>query len=147
MDEKIRKLWARTHIRLWPETYRLVSLRHESLSLAAEMVSRSTGRFSALVVEKDEVSLTVEETLWNSRSESVPHRTVSGPYRVITFQLDVDLGVCGYFAPAAVLLAKAQIPIIPQCAFLKDHVLVREAGAVQAMEILNALVKGCAAIG
>jgi hypothetical protein len=144
MDDSIRKLWAKTRVRLWPETYWLVSLPHESLPQAVELVSRSAGRFSAIVTEQDEISLTVHEALWKAKAESIVHHSAGGPYRVITFQIDLDLSICGYFAPAAVLLAEAGIPIVPQCAFLKDHVLIREADAARAVEILNELVESCA---
>lgn len=146
MNESIQRLWAETKILLWPEKYRLASLPHESLPQAAELVSGSAGRFAALVVERDEVSLTIEETLWNSRSASIPHRAADGPYRVVTFQLNVDLDVSGYFLPAAERFAEAGIPIVPQCAYLKDHVLVRAADAERAVAILIRLVRECAGI-
>jgi hypothetical protein len=125
----------------------LVSLPHESLAKAAEIVSKSAERFAALVVEWDEVSLTVEEKLWKSHSETVPYNATEGPFRAITLQLDVDLGVSGYFAPAAERLADAGIPIVPQCAYLKDHVLVYAADAERTVGILEDLVKECAVSG
>jgi hypothetical protein len=125
----------------------LASLPYKSLPQAVELVSGSAGRFAALVVERDEVSLTIEETLWNSRSASIPHRSVDGPYRVVTFLLNVDLGVCGYFLPAAERLADAGIPIVPQCAYLKDHVLIRAADAERAVEVMENLVRECTPAG
>jgi hypothetical protein len=146
MDDNIRQLWALTKVRLWPEPYRLVSLPHESLPQAAELVSRSIGRFAALVVEPDEASLTIEETLWNSRSAFIPHRAAEGPFRVVTFQINVELDVCGYFLPAVKRLAKAGIPVVPQCAYLKDHLLVHATDAERTVEILARLVRECAGI-
>jgi hypothetical protein len=64
---------------------------------------------------------------------------------VVTFDLDLDLDVCGYLAPAAGALAAAGVPIVPQCAFLKDHLLVPEAqleAAVHALEGLSAEARG-----
>ena len=143
LDENAKKCWARTVIRVRPESYWLVSLPHGSIRQAASVVSESKRHFAAFVLEEDEVSLTVEEKLWNARSHSIPHHASEGPYRAITFQLNVDLGVCGYFAPAADRLAEAGIPIVPQCAYSKDHVLVRAADADRAAEILNRLVREC----
>ena len=67
MNQIIQTLWSRTEIVLWPENYLLVSLPHESLIEALSMVSAAAGHFSAIVVEKDEVSLTMEEELWKSQ--------------------------------------------------------------------------------
>jgi hypothetical protein len=150
MNDEIRVLWSRTIPALWPERYWLVSMPPSSLQGAAEAVRQSYGRFAALVVEKDEVSLTVEQSLWEFHKQKTAFVKSEGPYRVITLRLNLgrgsglDLGICGYFAPAAALLAEAGIPIVPQCAFLKDHVLVRDSDAARAMEVLNGLVKSCA---
>jgi hypothetical protein len=122
-----------------------VSLPHESLIEALSIVSSAVGHFSAVVVERDEVSLTVEEELWKTHTGAIPHHSADGPYRAITLKLNVDLGISGYFAPAAERLADAGISIVPQCAFLKDHVLIRATDAERAVEIMENLVKECAA--
>jgi hypothetical protein len=145
MNALIRSLWARTKILLWPESYILVSLPDDSLVEALTVVSSARGHFSTIVVERDEVSLTVEEGLWKSRAGGIPHFSTDGPYRVITLQLNVDLGVSGYFAPAAERLADAGISVVPQCAYLKDHVLIRAADAGRAVEIMENLARECAA--
>ena len=80
--------------------------------------------FSCLVLERDEVSLTVAVELWAASPLRPSARQDAGPFRVITFDLDLDLAVTGYLAPAAEALAAAGVPIVPQCAFLKDHLLV-----------------------
>jgi len=143
MNETIKSLWARTRIEPWPGDYMLVSLPHESLIEALSMVSSAAGHFSAVVVERDEVSLTVEEGLWKARASAVPHHSADGPYRAVTLRLNVDLGVSGYFAPAADRLADAGISIVPQCAFMKDHVLIRAEDADRAVGIMEDLVREC----
>jgi hypothetical protein len=145
MNGTIRLLWSRTRLLLWPENYMLVSLLHQSLGEALSMVSSSAGCFSAIVVEKDEVSLTVKEELWKARAGAFPYHSADGPYRAISLCLNVDLGVSGYFAPAAERLADAGISIVPQCAYLKDHVLIRTADADRAVAIMEQLARECAA--
>jgi len=51
--------------------------------------------------------------------------------------------VVGYLAPAAARLATAGIPIIPQCAFRTDHLLVRESDLDAAVRILGDLIAAC----
>jgi hypothetical protein len=142
MDDAIRRLWASTRIELWAERYVLVSLPHEALPAAAAMVAARAGGFAALVVERDEVSLTIEEGAWRAAAEPLRARVVAGPYRAVTLGLDVDLGVSGYLLPAAARLAEAGIPILPQCAYLKDHLLFRDEDARRAVAILEALARG-----
>ncbi len=141
MNERARELWAETRIVVWPERYMLVSLPHDALAAAASLVANEAGRFAALVVEADEVSATVAEDAWSAASSAIHARAVAGPYRAITLDLAIDLGVCGYLLPAAERLADAGISIVPQCAYLKDHLLVRAEDADRAVAILEALVR------
>ena len=136
-----REAWARTRLLVWPERYRLVSLPptllHETCSLVAW---RAAGTFMALVLERDEVSLTIEESIWAESSLRSRALHDQGPYRVITFDIDLDLALVGYLAPAAERLARAGVSIVPQCAFRKDHVLVAEQHLERAVAELQALI-------
>jgi hypothetical protein len=108
-------------------------------------VAASGAEFSCLVLERDEASLTVADTVWTASSlRSLPHRA-DGPFKVITFDLDLDLSVTGYLAPAAEALAAAGVPIVPQCAFLKDHLLVpaeQLESAVRALKLVMVEARG-----
>jgi len=96
-----------------------------------------------LLRERDEVSLTVPETAW--AGSPLQRRAVAqaGPYRAITFDLDIALEVCGYLAPAAQRLAEAGIPIVPQCGYRKDHLLVLESQLATAVDVLEGLIGSC----
>lgn len=139
-----RELWARTRLRVWPETYRLVSLPPTALAQAAALVGTSSGTFAALVVERDEVSLTAPEHVFRASGLRGTARADEGPLRAVTFDLDLDLSVVGYLAPAAARLAEAGVSIVPQCAFLKDHLLVHALHLDRAVEVLEALIEECA---
>jgi hypothetical protein len=141
--EDARRLWARTSFHVWPEDYVLVSLRGDALREAAALVSACSGCFAALVLERDEVSLTVPESAWRPSSLRPRARRESGPFRAITFDLDLDLGVCGYLAPAAARLAEAGVSIVPQCAFSKDHLLVRASDLDSAVAVLESWIRAC----
>lgn len=149
MGVEVRALWARTGIRRWPGRLVLVSLPHSSLAEAARLIASAaeSGRarsFAGLVVEEDEVSLTIDDTTWSEVAGRIAHNAVAGPYAAITLELDVDLGVCGYLLPAARLLAEAGISIVPQCGYLKDHLVIRDADADRAVRILEDLVVAAA---
>jgi hypothetical protein len=141
MGDAARDVWARTRLVVWPERYVLASLPLPLLAEAAALVGGAGGRFAALVVERDEVSLTIEGGTWQREQMlRVRARAEAGPYCAITLDVDVDLSVCGYLAPAAVLLAEAGISLVPQCAYSKDHLLVREADLGRALKVLERLI-------
>jgi hypothetical protein len=119
-----------------------VSLPVAALPEAAALVGRATC-FAALVLERDEVSLTVEEEAWRAASLRAQARAEAGPYRAITLDVDIDLGVVGYLAPAAARLAEAGVSIVPQCAYRKDHLLVREGELAEAVRVLEDFIAAC----
>jgi len=139
LPPEIQRLWARTRLHLWPETYMLVSLPRELAAPAALLAGRATG-FAALVLERDEASLALAEGLWRASELRGRERAVQGALRVLTFDIDLDLDVCGYLAPAAQRLAAASVSIVPQCGFLKDHLLLPAAKAEQACAVLEQLI-------
>jgi hypothetical protein len=139
-----RAVWARTTLHVWPEAYVLASLPLEARPEASGLVGRTHG-FVALLVERDEVSLTVAEEVWRGDPLRSRARAEAGPYRAITFDIDIDLGVVGYLAPAAARLAEAAVSIVPQCAYAKDHLLVRAADLATAVAVLHGLIEECRA--
>jgi hypothetical protein len=143
LNERARLFWARTILQVWPQPYLLVSLPTEMLTGVTATLESSAGRFAGLVIERDEIALTVDEQLWLLSPIRPKALAESGPYRVITCDVKVDLDVVGYLAPAAVALAKAGISIVPQCGYLKDHLLVAEKDLEKALQTLQELISSC----
>lgn len=140
MRDRARELWSRTRLHVWPERYVLASLSRDHLGDAAALVAAGAG-FAALVVERDEVSVTVAESSWTGR---LTHSArAQGPFRALTLDVDIALDVCGYLAPAAALLAEAGVAIVPQCGFLKDHILVHEDDIGPAVRVLEGWIAAC----
>ena len=125
---------------VWPEPCWLVSLPVDALDAAAEWIGGAGGSFSALIVERDEVSLTLPESLWLGSPLRGLAKASAGPFRALTLDLDVALDVTGYLAPLAERLAAEGVSIVPQCAYAKDHVLVHEAQLEAAIGVVEALV-------
>jgi len=146
MNPAVAALWSRTALLLWPADVMLASFAVADLPVVIETVTSKPTGFSALVVERDEVSLTLDRTAFDELALSKRAVAVAGPYRAITLDLQIDLGVSGYLLPAAERLAAAGISIVPQCAFQKDHLLVRAADAAKAMAVLGRLVEDARSI-
>jgi hypothetical protein len=144
VNARVREAWAATKVHVWPGRYRLVSLPVERLAEAAAVLAEGTG-YGALVVERDEVSLTLDERRWARHPLRPAARSEAGPYRAVTLDVNLDLGLTGFLAPAAARLAQAGVPILPQCGFLKDHLLVREEDLARAVAVLEDLVSEASA--
>jgi len=144
-DPRALAVWGRTRLLLWPEDYVLVHLPRASAAWASTLIAPADG-FGALVLERDEVSLTLPSGRWPPPGAIPETARVEGPFRAITLDVDIDLDVTGYFAPAAQRLAAARIAIVPQCAFLKDHLLVHARDVQAAIEVLQALVRDALAL-
>jgi hypothetical protein len=138
-----RALWARTTLRVPAEKYYLVSIPTTMLPETVSLLAKEDGRFAVLIVEPDAISLTIEYKTWRTSPLRGRASGKSGPFRVVTFATELDPAVVGYFAPAARRLAEAGISIVPQCAFLKDHLLVRQADLSKATKILEKLIADC----
>jgi len=141
VNDRIRELWARTRLRVWPEPCYLASLPVASLAAAGEWLGGCERGFAALVVERDEVSVTVPESAWLGSPLRGRALAEAGPLRALTFDLDLDLELVGFLAPVAERLAAAGVSIIPQCAYLKDHLLVREEQLEDAVRAIEELIR------
>lgn len=143
MNDRAGQFWAKTTLHVWPERYWLASLPSALLADAAGLVAQSSGTFAALVLERDEVSLTLEQGVWEASGLRARAREQQGPCRAITLDVNVDLDISGYLAPAAARLAEAGISIVPQCAYLKDHILVHEKHLDKAVRLLEEFMRSC----
>ena len=139
MNDRARLLWASVRLHVWPERYVLASLPIARLAEASALVARAADTFVAIVRERDELSLTLPEAL-RAELEPLANR-VAGPYRVITFDLALELDLVGFLAPAAERLAAAGVSIVPQCGFRTDHLLVWDRDLALAVGILETLIR------
>jgi hypothetical protein len=140
LNRRALEFWSRTTLHVWPERYLVVSLALDRLPEALALAGLSSEAFMAVIVERDEVSLTIEREKWLHCSLRAQAVAESGPFRAITLDVNVGLDVVGYLAPAAQALAEAGVSIIPQCAFLKDHPLVHEGNLERALETLTRFI-------
>ncbi|MBX7184119.1 MAG: ACT domain-containing protein, partial [Vicinamibacteria bacterium] len=60
--------------------------------------------------------------------------------RAITIDASMPVDLVGFLAPAAERLAASSIPIIPQCGFRTDHILVPADRLDDAVRVLEGLV-------
>jgi hypothetical protein len=139
-----REVWSTALIKVWPETVVLATFPRFAgdrvAAFAGRVGVRDAAAFVAFVTEGAECSLTAPETAfaaWRLRGRATE---VVNDLRAITIEASMPVDLVGFFAPAAERLAHAQIPIVPQCGFRTDHILVPQSRLDDAVRVLEDLI-------
>jgi hypothetical protein len=144
MNPKSRKVWSAARIKVWPGAVVLATFPRfagERVAAFAGRVSvKDSGSFVAFVTEGDECTLTAPETAFNAwRLRGRATETVTGQ-RAVTIEAKMPVDLVGFLAPLAERLAAAGIPIIPQCGFRTDHLVVPENRVEEAVRVIETLI-------
>ena len=100
----------------------------------------AAGAFVAFVTEGEECTLTVPEAAFDSWRLRKRATEVARGLRAVTIEASMPVDLVGFFAPVAERLAAALIPIIPQCGFRTDHILVPAGRLDDAVRVLEGMV-------
>ena len=120
-----RDLLATAQLYTDEQIYILVKLPRNAVIAAAGVVAEIAEPFSALLVDKDEVTLLIPEDVWADYERRLPgHEIAARRFRLITFDLALDLSVVGFMALVAGALAQANVSILPYAAYTRDHIFV-----------------------
>lgn len=104
--------------------YALIHLPAPAITAAAGVLAEIGEPFSALVVDKDEVTLVLPEEDWQGFKARLPDHRAAGPFRLITFDLPLALDLVGFLALVSRALADASVTVLAFSAFERDHLLV-----------------------
>lgn len=140
------ELLKKTRIEVAPETYFLIGLTHadyRALLENPELSPRGDAPFM-LLSDKREVTLLVDEIDWQAMKYAVQvgrSAKVEGDFRLLTFDIQLDWQVVGYFAKIAEIFAAAEIPIGAISAFSRDHLLIKQEYLARALLTLRDYVE------
>jgi len=138
-DENIRRLLAETEITVHPDSFIIVSIdRSEEAKARSLLVDLAP--FSSLTFDVAEVSLVVTESEWSSLRNGFKNYQEEGPYRLITFDIVLDLAIVGFMAVVARRLTDEGVSIYALSTYLRDHILVKEGDCGKAVEALRSLI-------
>lgn len=127
---------------LYSDDYRycFVKLPPNAITAAASVVAEAGNPFTALLVDKDEVTLMIEEEDFEQYKKRLLNHEVSETfYRLISFDIVLDSSLVGFMAKISLALAEAEISIMPFAAYSRDHLFVSEANFEQAISVLENL--------
>lgn len=118
---------ALTQMKLYTDgvDYHLLKLHPRAIILAAGIVAEIADPFSALLVDKDEVTLLIPGTMVEEFEDRLRDCQISNVvYRLITLDVELDLQLVGFMAHISSALAEAGVPILVYAAFSRDHLFV-----------------------
>ncbi|MBL8156241.1 MAG: ACT domain-containing protein [Anaerolineae bacterium] len=120
--------------------YAFIKLPPKAITAAAGIIAEIGEAFCSLIADKDEVSLVIPFEAIADFEKRLPGKTLSPtPYRLITFDLELDAALVGFMARISTTLAQANVSIIPFGAFSRDHLLVRRDQVEVALAALRRL--------
>jgi len=144
LNARSREVWSSARIRVWPDPVVLATFPR----FAGDRVAAFAGRvgvcdataFVAFLTEGDECTLTSPEAAFDAWRLRKRATEVVRCLRAITIDASMPVDLVGFLAPAAARLAEAGIPIIPQCGFHTDHILIAARLLEDAVRVIEGLV-------
>jgi len=140
MVQTIREVLAQAVLYSDDYRYRFIKLPANAIMAAAGVVAAAANPFTALIVDKDEVTLMLDESDYQDYQQRlIEHQVSAISYRLITFDVELEPTLVGFMAHISSALAQAKISILPYAAYSRDHLFVAEADFEKAMSILRQL--------
>lgn len=136
------ELLRKTRVEVAPETYALVSLRHEDwrkLLENPELSPRMTAPFM-IFSDKWEVTLLLDDVDFQTIRYAVRDAKTQSNFRLLSFDIELDFSVVGFLAEISQILAGAEISIVALSAFSRDHILIKQSDLAKALKVLGEYV-------
>lgn len=136
------ELLKNSRVEVAPETFFLLSLRHEDwlrLLENPELSPRMTAPFM-IFRDKFEVTLLLDEIDYATVRHAVRDSKVQGGFRLLTFDIVMDFNVVGFLAEVTRILAGAGVSVVALSAFSRDHILVSQNDLPAALKALGPYV-------
>jgi hypothetical protein len=135
----VKELLQKTRVEVAPDTFYLISLRHEDwlkLLENPELSPRMTAPFM-IFKEKRETTLLLDVIDFGTIRHAIRDAKTQGGFRLLTFDMELDFSVVGFLAEIARILAGAGISIIALSAFSRDHLLIKQEDLSKALKALS----------
>jgi hypothetical protein len=138
----MKKLFSEVKIREHTDDYSVISLGLEEVEKAGAILTKFTP-FCSVTCDTFEVSVISKTVEWRRVMCEFTRFSEAGPYRVLTFDIVLDLAIVGFMAVVSSVLAEEGVSIYPISTYLRDHVLVKKEDTEKAVRLLNELVENC----
>ena len=140
--KEMMPIFASTKLKLRKYEYMIVSLPIEYKEKVLDLF-KYLSAFNSITIDTDEVSIILRSSDWRRLRKEFPIQISEGPYRIITFDIVLDLNLVGFLSVITALLADAGISVFAISTYLRDHILVKSGDVDGAMSHLNELIEKC----
>lgn len=137
------ELLKKTRVEVAPETFTLLSLRHEDWSKLLqnpELSPRMTAPFM-IFRDKFETTLLLDEIDFGTLRHAVRDAKIEKNFRLLTFDIELDFTVVGFLAEITRILATENVSIAALSAFSRDHLLIKQDDLAKALKVLGNYVE------
>lgn len=126
-------------VRVDPGTFAIVSIGAAGFTKLMQNPEISPRMTAPFMILKDafEVTMMLDDTDLGTMKHALRDAKIERGYRLVTFDIELDLNVVGFMAAVTRILADASVPIIAISAFTRDHLLIRQQDLAKALKALG----------
>jgi hypothetical protein len=141
-SEQLRLILANSTLREHPDDYSIVMISVEEQEIARGLLM-DLKPYSSITFTTEETSVVLRSSDWERLRNNFSKYDVESPYRLITFDIILDLSLVGYFSVISSVLAENDISIYAISTYLKDHILVKKEDIKSALHVLQKFIDDC----
>lgn len=136
------ELLRRAKVIIAPETYFLVSLRHNDWQRLLENQELSPRMTVPFFIMRDEfeVTMLLDDEDWRKMRHAARDAKVEGGFRLVTLDIELAWNVVGFLAHVTSILASENISVGAISAFSRDHLLIKQDNLGKALKVLSGYV-------
>ena len=143
LSANLRELLTRTKLVILPEDYFVVYLPVNVKLIPSEWFRPATTRFAVFIREPKVITLIVPRRKWLAMQNIFEKFEVTGPMKVIGFDVKLSLVASGYMAAIGSVLAESNLSAVPISSFKRDHVLVPKKDLPRTVRVLRQFLESC----
>jgi len=142
LPEPMRRILSETVVKEHADDYTVVSIKLDEEAKAKSLL-RDLQPFSSVTYDNNEVSVVLRTSEWERLKGEFSGFDEAGPYRLLTFDIVLDLSIVGFLSVVSAVLAEEGVSIYALSTYLRDHILVRKEDSQRAVAALRKLVEEC----
>jgi hypothetical protein len=142
LSEDLKKLLTRTNLVVFPEDYIAVYLPIGVKTIPGEWFRPATTVFAAVLQESKLVTMILPLRKWLRMQSMFDKYDVSGPLKVISFDVKSSLTAGNFRVAIASILAESDIDSIPISSFRSYHIIVPKADLPRTVKALRKFLDG-----
>jgi len=142
LSEPMRRILSETVVKEHTDDYTVVSIKLDEEAKAKSLL-RDLQPFSSVTYDNNEVSVVLRASEWERLKEEFSGFEEAGPYRLLTFDIVLDLSIVGFLSVVSAVLAEEDVSIYALSTYLRDHILVKKEDSPRAVAALRKLIEEC----